>query len=101
MVGEHKQPMEFSKLIVIFAAVLNLVVVVYTMVVVAITLDLTPLAYLIPAVAAELAAGSGFYYTKAKVENRIKLMKLYGVEPSRESFKDSGDSGSDYYGGYG
>lgn len=96
--SEKKPPIEFSKILVISAAALNLIVVAYTMVLVAITLDLTPLAYLIPAVAAEVAAGYGFYYNKAKVENRIKLMKLYGVEPSRESFKDSGDSGSDYYG---
>lgn len=38
------------------------------------------LAYLIPAVFAELATGTGFYYSKAKAENRIKLRKLYGPE---------------------
>ena len=41
---------------------------------------LSPLAYLIPAVFAELATATGFYYSKAKAENRIKLRKLYGPE---------------------
>ena len=36
--------------------------------------------YLIPAVFAELATATGFYYSKAKAENRIKLRKLYGPE---------------------
>lgn len=44
------------------------------------TKDLSPLAYLIPAVFGELATATGFYYSKAKAENRIKLRKLYGPE---------------------
>lgn len=99
--GAGRKVPEFSKLIMIFAMVINAVVIVFTMTMVAVTLDLAPLAYLIPAVAAELAAGSAFYYAKAKVENRIKLMKQYGVEPTRESFKDEGNSGTEYYGGFG
>lgn len=44
------------------------------------TNDLSPLAYLIPAVFTELGVGTGFYYSKAKAENRIKLRKMYGSE---------------------
>ena len=55
----------------------------------------THLHYLIPAVAAETATGTGFYYAKAKVENRIKLMKLYNVEPTEQSFNEQGG----YYNG--
>lgn len=44
------------------------------------TENLEPLAYLIPAIFAELATATGFYYSKAKAENRIKLRKLYGPE---------------------
>ena len=36
--------------------------------------------YLIPAVFTELGVGTGFYYSKAKAENRIKLRKMYGPE---------------------
>lgn len=53
------------------------------------TLDLTPLAYLIPSVAAEVAIGTGFYYSKAKVENRIKLMRQYKVAPQGQHFSDN------------
>lgn len=85
-----KQKVEFSKKILLFAAVINLVVIVFTLVVVWRTCDLSPLAYLIPSVAAETATGTGFYYAKAKVENRIKLMKQYNVEPTEQSFNEQG-----------
>ena len=71
---KKKPPKEFSKKILIVAGIINAVVIVFTMVMIWRTLDLSPLAYLIPSVAAEVATGTGFYYSKAKVENRIKLM---------------------------
>lgn len=86
----RKTPMEFSKKILVVAAFVNVAVILFTFVMVWRTCDLTPLAYLIPAVAAETATGTGFYYAKAKVENRIKLMKHYKVDPTIESFNDEG-----------
>ena len=56
------------------------VVTAFTLVMVWRTENLEPLAYLIPAVFAELATATGFYYSKAKTENRIKLRKQYGPE---------------------
>lgn len=56
------------------------VVAAFTMAVVWKTGDTSPLAYLIPSVFGELATATGFYYSKAKAENRIKLRKLYGPE---------------------
>ena len=56
------------------------VVTAFTLVMVWRTKNLEPLAYLIPAVFAELATATGFYYSKAKTENRIKLRKQYGPE---------------------
>lgn len=85
-----KAPMEFSKKILIFAAILNLVTVVFTFIMVWRTGDTSPLTVLIPAVAAETATGTGFYYSKARVENRIKLMKHYKVEPTENSFTENG-----------
>lgn len=82
--------MEFSKKILIFAAILNVLTIVFTFIMVWRTCDLTPLQYLIPAVAAETATGTGFYYAKAKVENRIKLMKQNKVEPTEQTFNDIG-----------
>lgn len=87
--------MEFSKKILVVAAFVNVAVIVFTFIMIWRTCDLSPLAYLIPAVAAETATGTGFYYTKAKVENRIKLMKLYNVEPTEQSFNEQGG----YYNG--
>lgn len=52
------------------------------------TCDLSPLAYLLPSVGAEVSVGTGFYYAKAKVENKIKLMKEYGVQPNDTSFME-------------
>lgn len=80
---------EFSKIILIVAGIINTSVVVFTMVMVAITKDTTALCYLIPSVAAEVATGTGFYYSKAKVENRIKLMMKNGLTPQEGSYYDS------------
>ena len=65
--------MEFSKKILVFAAITNTIVIVFTLVMVWKTLDTSPLAYLIPSVAAEVATGTGFYYSKAKVETEVKF----------------------------
>ena len=68
---------EFSKCIFAGVSAVTLAVLVFSCVMVWRTGDLTPLAYLIPAVAAEMATATGFYYSKAKAENEIKLKKLY------------------------
>ena len=86
---KKKQPKEFSKKILIVAGIINAVVIVFTMVMIWRTLDLSPLAYLIPSVAAEVATGTGFYYSKAKVENRIKLMKQNKVTPNDTHFSEN------------
>ena len=80
--------LEFSKKILIVAAVINIAVIVFACVMMWRTGDTTPLSYLIPSVAAEVATGTAFYYNKAKLENKIKLMAAYKVKPSEESFKE-------------
>jgi len=79
------KPPEFSKLILIAIGTVTALVTVFTLVMVWRTNDLSPLAYLIPALFTELGVGTGFYYTKAKMENRIKLRKLYGPEVFNDS----------------
>lgn len=86
---KKKPPKEFSKRILIVAGIINTVVIVFTMIMIWRTLDLSPLAYLIPSVAAEVATGTGFYYSKAKVENRIKLMKQNKVTPNDTHFSEN------------
>ena len=86
---KKKPPKEFSKKILIVAGIINAVVIVFTMVMIWRTLDLSPLAYLIPSVAAEVATGTGFYYSKAKVENGIKLMRQNKVTPNDTHFSEN------------
>lgn len=87
---ESVKLMEFSKIILVFSSFINVFVIVFTCIMVWKTNDTSPLIYLIPSVAAEVATGTGFYYNKAKVENRIKLMKKYKVTPTQEAFSDEG-----------
>ena len=73
-----KTKMEFSKKILLVAGITNLAVIIFACVMMWRTFDTSPLAYLIPSVAAEVATGTGYYYWKAKAENQIKLKQIYG-----------------------
>ena len=75
-----RKKVEFSKLIMLAVGAVTIIVTAFTLFMVYKTQDLSPLAYLIPAVFTELSVGTGFYYSKAKAENRIKLRKKYGSE---------------------
>lgn len=78
---KEKKKFEFSKLIMIYAMAMNTILIFFTLYIILktgtkgewSTYDLTPLPYLIPAVAAELASGTAFYYWKAKAENKLKI----------------------------
>ena len=50
--------------------------------------DLSPFAYLIPAIFVEVATATGFYYWKSKAENQIKLRAQYGQLYKEEETKD-------------
>ncbi len=65
--------MEFSKKILIAVSVATLAIVITSFVLMFMTMDLSPLAYIIPGIFAELASATGFYFWKAKAENMIKL----------------------------
>ena len=84
----RRKKREFSKVILACVGAVTLMVTVFTLAVVWKTGDTTPLAYLIPAVFAELATATGFYYSKAKAENRIKLRKKYGPDIYNDSKED-------------
>ena len=71
--GKHSKKTEFSKKIFVGVSVVTTIVVGFTLAVVWRTGDTSPLAYLIPAIFAELATATGFYYHKARKENEIKL----------------------------
>ena len=83
-----KKKFEFSKLIFVGVSVLTLAITVYSCAIMWIMGDLSALGYLITAVFAEMTAATGFYYTKAKTENKIKLMSAYGVKPEATDFNE-------------
>ena len=83
-----KKKIEFSKIIFIGVSVATIAITVFSCLIIWQTKDTTALAYLIPAVFAEMAAATGFYYTKAKAENKIKLMAQYGVQPEASNFTE-------------
>ncbi len=84
--NKRRRTKEFSKKIFIGVAIVNILLLVFAVYMMYITGDLSPLAYIIPAAAAEMATATGFYYSKAKAENKIKLMKQNGVQPKQEDF---------------
>ena len=71
--SSKKKRMEFSKKIFIGVSIATLSVAVFSMYMMYVTKDLSPLSYLIGAVFAEFATATGFYYWKAKNENVIKI----------------------------
>lgn len=87
-----KTKMEFSKKILLVAGITNLAVIIFACVMMWRTFDTSPLAYLIPSVAAEVATGTGYYYWKAKAENQIKLKQIYGT-PADEGADDTSPVG--------
>lgn len=68
-----KKKTEFSKKIFIGVSIVSLIVTGFTLYMVWLTRDTSILAYLIPAVFAELATATGFYYNKAREENIRKI----------------------------
>ncbi len=79
---------EFSKLIFMGVSVVTVAIVLFSCRMIWITMDTSALGYLIPAVFTEMAAATGFYYSKAKAENKINLMAAAGVQPEAANFND-------------
>lgn len=83
-----KKKIEFSKIILVFAALTDLCITAYACYMIYMTRDTSLFAYIIPAKAAELATGTAFYYNKAKKENLRKITNQlitdfadkYGIE---------------------
>lgn len=70
-----KKKVEFSKLIFLGVSIATIAITVFSCRMIWITMDTSVLAYLIPAVFAEMASATGFYYTKAKAENNETASK--------------------------
>ena len=69
----NKSKKEFSKIFAIVILVLSCLITIFSCYVMYITRDISSLPVLISTIFAELATATGFYYSKAKAENKIKL----------------------------
>ena len=76
---KRKNNMEFSKKILIFVGIVNIIVIAFSIVLMWRTMDVSPLCYLIPSVAAELSISTNAYYSKARRENLLKIMQSNNV----------------------
>ena len=83
-----KKKIEFSKVICIGVIIVDIAVTAFSLYMIYETRDLSPLAYLIPSTAGAAATALGFYYSKAKAENKIKLMQQYGIKLDKETFEN-------------
>lgn len=71
----NKKKFEFSKIIIFIVGVVTIAVTTFTLYMVWETKDLSVLAYLIPAIYTETASATGFYFWKARTENKIRMSK--------------------------
>lgn len=86
------QKKEFSKKIFTGVTILTVYVVLLSSVMMIITRSVEPLTYLIPAVFAEFATATGFYYSKAKAENKLKIAKQEKVRVIEKEVFSNGDN---------
>lgn len=77
--AKHTKNMEFSKKILYFVGAVNIVVIVFSIVLMWRTMDTSPLCYLIPSVAAEVSISTNAYYSKSRRENILKIMQSNDV----------------------
>lgn len=71
----NKKKFEFSKIIIFIVGVVTIAVTAFTLYMVWETKDLSVLSYLIPAIYTETASATGFYFWKARTENKIRMSK--------------------------
>lgn len=90
-----KKRLEYSKVILFVIAITLGAVITFTMAMVAVTQDLSPLYYIISGLFTLAATAVGFYYWKARAENIIKLRESHGYELTKgiENCDDPAASG--------
>ena len=78
--GAHVKPRkrEFSKVITAIGLSLWVFVILFAIVMMMVTRDLSPITWVLGSVDAVVASITGFYFTKAAKENQIKLRSIYG-----------------------
>lgn len=87
---------EFSKFMALIAVTMWLLANFFGMGMMVYTLDLTPMAYIIPSVDAVCGCVLAFYLWKAKFENQIKLKRIYGMSDEEFSQISGHSYGKDH-----
>ena len=88
---KKKKKPETSKLILCWLGSLFTAVAVYTMAAAWHHGDFTALPVLIEHIGIVAAVAIGFYYWKARAENRIKLRKIYGAEIYNDAMREDNE----------
>lgn len=76
----RKHTTEFSKVILFAISAVLLIVIIFSMIMMAVTSDLTPLDWILGGLFSLADVAVAFYYWKARKENEIKLRVIYGKE---------------------
>lgn len=78
--GRHEKPRkrEFSKVITAIGMTLWIFVILFAIVMMLVTRDLSPITWVLGSVDAVVASICAFYFKKAEKENQIKLRSIYG-----------------------
>lgn len=71
--NNKKTAYEFSKKFAIVILIVTIIITIYACIMMYMSGDMSALPVIITCIYAELATGTGFYYSKAKSENKIKL----------------------------
>lgn len=96
-IEKTKKKIEYSKIIVAICGLSGIYLIAFTSIVVIKTGDTSPLTYLIPSTFAAVSAALGFYFNKAKLENKLKILKSEGKDTYKELGLRSDTDDTDYY----
>ena len=88
---KRKKSFEFSKLLVSFSLIAGAIITVFGSYMAYVTQDTSIVVALITAIFTDTGAALGFYFNKAKAENRIKIKEesIRNTLKLREQYKDA------------
>lgn len=78
--GKHLKRLSFSKIIACVGITFWIFINLFGMVMIVVTMDVSPLVYLIGSADAVVAVIYATYAHKARIENVIKLRRIYGAD---------------------
>lgn len=84
----QQKKFEFSKVITVFGILFFLYVILFASYATIITKDMSAVPEMIIGTSGLMATIAGFYFSKSKAENKIKLMKAYGIKPDKDTFQN-------------